>query len=190
MTVGEVNVGTPSPSWNYSLDHCDRIMWVSDEWVAFARENDAPALSRQNVLGKPIWDFIADEATCQFYREIFARVRATNDAIVVPFRCDSPTLRRHMRLEIRQESHQGIGLKSILEKVEPCELRPLLHVRYKPSEGLITMCSCCKGVLIESRGWLSLEETYDYLERRHVVKRPSIRYTVCMACSTQAARPA
>ena len=137
------------PAFEYQLDPHDVVVSVSDDWLAFARENGAGELNVDSVIGKSLWIFIPDEPTRTFYQGIFGTVRATDKPVVVPFRCDSPTLRRFMGLEVRHRPGCGIDLKSILDRVEPCERRVLLDVNALESSDCLTMCSCCKNVLIE-----------------------------------------
>ena len=75
-------------TFGYRLDPHDAIEWVSEDWLAFARENGAAELEPNSVLGKKLWEFIADERTRQLYRDVFTMVRATDQPKVVPFRCD------------------------------------------------------------------------------------------------------
>ncbi|REK11903.1 MAG: hypothetical protein DWQ37_12840 [Planctomycetota bacterium] len=169
-------------SFEYSLDRGDRIATVGDPWRAFARENGAPELDGDAVLGNSVFDYIADEPTRSFYQRVFEQVRATDRPVVVPFRCDSPTLRRFMRMEVRHLPPCGIGLKSILERVEPCPRQTLLDAELPTSESAITMCSCCKRVLIEPVGWLAMEDAARQPALVGTDTRPQTRYALCPSC--------
>ena len=175
------------PVFEYQLDANDVLVSVSDDWLAFARENGASELVAESVVGKSLWDFIPDEPTRTLYRDVFATVRATDQPVVVPFRCDSPTLQRFMRLEVRHHPGCGIDLRSILVRAEPCERQLLLDRTARQSHNCVTMCSCCKQVLVEPHGWLSLEEANRHPRLCLVGKRPHIRYEVCTACRVVAA---
>jgi hypothetical protein len=176
------------PAFEYRLDPNDVIVSVSDDWLAFARENGAHELDADAVVGKSLWGFIPDAPTRMFYRDVFGTVRATDQPVVVPFRCDSPHLKRFMRLEVRHHDGCGIDLKSILARVEPCERQGLIDAKAQQSNIRITMCSCCKHVLIEPDGWLPLDEANRRSGLYLSNKRPQIRYEVCAACKLLAAR--
>lgn len=180
---GRQMVATGQSVFEYRLDPGDAIDYVSDPWLAFARENGAPQLVAQAVLGRSIWEFIADQPTRDLYRQVFTAVRATDRPAVVPFRCDSPTLRRFMRLEIRHEPGCGIKLKSILVRAEPCARQPLLDIETPHSDKHVTMCSCCKQVLIEPQGWVPLEAANRHPHVCPDEHRPNVHYEVCPACS-------
>jgi hypothetical protein len=174
------------PAFEYHLDSHDLINWVSEDWLGFARENGATDLTADNVVGRSLWDFIPDEPTRRLYRDVFGTVRTTDQPVVIPFRCDSPTLRRFMRLEVRHHPGCGIDLKSVLVRAEPCERRTLLDADAPQSSNCITMCSCCKHVLVEPHGWLPVEEANTHPRICQIGKRPQIRYEVCAACKTLA----
>jgi hypothetical protein len=182
-------VAAAQRTFDYQLDPQDTIEWVSEDWLAFARENGAAGLELKAVLGKQLWEFIADEPTRQLYRNVFTMVRATDQPKVVPFRCDSPTLRRFMRLEVRHRPSCGLDLKSILVRAEPCERQGLLDANTRLSNDRVTMCSCCKFLLIEPLGWLSLAEANRLQQLDREGKRPQVRYDVCPSCWLNAHQP-
>lgn len=168
--------------YDYRLDAHDRIEWVSDGWLAFALENGATDLTEERVLGRPIWDFIADDELRAAYRRIFAKTRTTGRAWSGPFRCDSPTLRRFMQLEVAWERAQALHLSGILLHVEPCEPVRLLDAGALCSDARVTMCGICKNLLIEPAGWIPLEEGIRLRSLANCSKRPRIRYEVCPDC--------
>ena len=47
----------------YSIDRQDALTSVSDSWLEFARENGAKKLTRDFVVGQPLWRFIAGRET-------------------------------------------------------------------------------------------------------------------------------
>ncbi len=172
--------------YRYAVDASDRIVSVSQLWLAFARENGAPELSEQAVIGRSLWDFIAGDETTRLYRAIFQRVRSTTPRVVVPFRCDSPTLRRHMRLEIHRGPDDGIRLDGVLEQVELTEQLNVLDPIFPRSDNLLTMCSCCKRAMIEPVGWLEIEQAAARLHLFEQDQAPRIRQTICPACQATA----
>lgn len=50
------------------IDARDRLVRVNEAWDVFARENDAPDLAADRVVGQPIWARIADDGTRHVYR--------------------------------------------------------------------------------------------------------------------------
>ena len=63
------------PDVVYVLDESDAIATVNDSWTAFARANGGEALLPPAIIGRSVWDYIADPTTRLLYRRIFERVR-------------------------------------------------------------------------------------------------------------------
>lgn len=171
-----------SQTYRYAVDAADRLVWVDDWWLAFARENGAPELTADAVYGRSLWDFVTAGATQQLYAQLHARVRATRQRVVVPFRCDSPRLKRHMRLTIVPQDEGRLDYESVLLRTEPQSALPVLDATRPRSEAVLTTCSCCKRALLESVGWLELEEVAVRLRLFEKPKPPQLRYAVCPGC--------
>lgn len=114
--------------FHYRLDRNNCIAVVDPAWLAFARNNDLPALDEPAVLGQPVLGFISDVETRHLYELAFARVRATGRHIVLPFRCDSPALRRYMELDMAPLPDAGLSLIGRLLFVEERSHVALLDV--------------------------------------------------------------
>ncbi len=173
------------PVYRYRLNEANVIDYVDRWWLAFARENNAVALNEQAVVGHRIWEFIADEPTQKLYQEIHDRVRSTGNPIVVPFRCDSPTLRRSMQLTISQQPDRELLYESVLIRVTPQHHLSMLDSRQKRSDAFLTMCSFCKRSLIEPSGWLEMENIALKLRMYEQQTVPELRYTVCPECANR-----
>jgi hypothetical protein len=160
----------------------DVITAVSPLWLAFARENGAVQLTSAAVIGRSLWDFIDGVATKQFYQAILQRVRTTTVRVILPFRCDSPTLRRYMRLEITRQPQNGIQFEGVLERVEPVARLNLLDPTVRRSGDTLTLCSGCKRALVETVGWLEIEDAAVRLRLLEGKDAPQLRNTVCPRC--------
>jgi hypothetical protein len=167
----------------YRVDANDLLVWVDSWWLAFARENGASELTEARVLGRSLWDYIADDGTRRLYREIHEQIRASGRRAVLPFRCDSPTVRRHMRLTITTGDAGRLCYESVLLLVEPRSRLRLLDRDFPRSEDLLTMCSCCKRALIESVGWLDIDEVAARLRLFERQRAPQLRHAVCPECA-------
>jgi hypothetical protein len=92
-------------------------------------------------VGHCLWDFIDGIETIRLYQAILQRVRAAAAQIVAPFRCDSPTLRRYMRLEISCQPQDSVQFDGLLVLVEPTSsrLNPL-DLRFPRSHDVLNVC--------------------------------------------------
>ncbi len=173
------------PMYRYLLDDENSIIWVDDWWLAFANENGAPELNETSVIGHTIWEFIAGEPTRRLYEELHERVRNSGTPITVPFRCDSPTLQRHMQVTIHRDGKRRLLYESRLLRVEPQPRVRMLDMHEPRSNESLTMCSCCKRSLLEPSGWLDLQNISLRLRMFEQQTVPELRYTICPDCESQ-----
>ena len=168
--------------YRYRVSASDVLLWVNDAWLAFAQENGAAGLVRDSVLQRSLWDFVAGEALQKLYMEIHTRVRSSGTPAVLPFRCDSASLQRHMRLTITRENAGQLAYDCILVRAVPQRRLDVLGTTRPRSTKYLTICSCCKRALLEPRGWLDLEEVCLRLRVFEAKEVPQLRHTVCQAC--------
>lgn len=171
--------------YRYRVDAADVLVWVDSWWLAFARENGATELTEQRVLGRSLWDFVADSGTRELYQQIHRQVRAGGQLGVLPFRCDSPTVSRHMQLTITLGDAGQLSYQSVLLRAETHPMLGLLARDQLRSDALLTMCSCCMNALIEPVGWLELTEVVVRLRLLELERAPRLRYAMCPDCTAQ-----
>jgi hypothetical protein len=175
-------MATEAPTYRYRVDAADILVDVDARWLAFAQENGAPELTEDTVVGRLLWEFVAGEELCQLYLAIHARVRSAGKPVVLPFRCDSPTLQRHMRMTITGEEAGHLQYECLLVRAVPRRGGGALDDARPRSNAFLTMCSCCKRTLLEPLGWLEVEDVSARLglfETEHV---PKLRHTLCPEC--------
>ena len=168
----------------YSIDRDDAIISVSDSWLGFARENDAYDLTRESVLGRPIWDFVAGTETQKLYAALFARLRAGEGPFLLPFRCDSPDRFRFMRLALAASSGGAIELTGILIREQERPFFSILDRAFPRTETRLPMCSLCKKIQAFGLRWLELEDAVRELDLLSAAALPRIDYVVCDGCSS------
>jgi hypothetical protein len=167
----------------YEIDADDRVRMVGDHWLAFARENDAQGLTREAVVGRPLWDFIAGAETRALYREVVRRVRRDDVRLILPFRCDSPNFRRWMRLVMTPLAAGAIRFDGLmLRKLERMHLGILdPQAPRRPQE--LPMCSCCKRVHVDS-DWLEAEDAIARLHTLRAEPYPRLKQVICLSCQS------
>jgi len=173
-----------APKYQYWLDASDAVVRVDEQWLAFARENGADELIEALVLGRSIWDFIEGESTRNIYRQIHARVRTDIERVVLPFRCDSPTLQRHMRLTITRGERGELAYESLLVRAVSQRYLSVLDHTKKRTSAVLTMCTNCKRCLLESVGWIGVEDISARLRLFDSPEVPKLRHTVCPQCAS------
>jgi hypothetical protein len=165
----------------YRIDSSDSIVEIDeDNWDDFAKENGAAALVRKNVLGKKLWDFIADPAVQHIYKLLHERIRHKIVATAFPFRCDSPNKRRFMQMNIRRCGAGSIEFRSAIVREELRPYARVLDSASSRSAEIITICSFCKKVRL--LGWVEVEEAFRVLNPFDSAPVPAISHGVCEAC--------
>ena len=166
-------------SVTYQLNAADEILSVGGDWAPFAQANEAPYLA-DGVIGRPLWDFVGGMTTRHVYRELLARVRAGR-TVAFDYRCDSPDLRRFLRMTISPGSEGGVAFDSRTVRTEP-RVPPLPSlVSGQGTEPGLRMCSWCKRVDL-SQLWEELEIAVERLGLLTLGHPPLISHAMCPRC--------
>ncbi|MCL4301123.1 MAG: hypothetical protein KJ077_35655 [Anaerolineae bacterium] len=166
----------------HTVDRNDLIIDVNANWLRFARENDAPHLTRQAVIGCSLWDFIAGLETRHIYRLLMRKVRQDQRRIVFTYRCDSSTLHRYMQMEIVPAADQALEFKNYLLREESRDRVRLLDPTAERNHELLRMCSWCNRMRCDET-WLSVEEAVNYLGLFGAPQFPQITHGICPDCA-------
>lgn len=172
----------------YRIDRHDRIVSVSENWTAFAAENEGLETCHPKVvLHRSLWDFIQDDETRHLYGIVIDKVRSTGLPVAFPFRCDSPEMRRRLELEILPQGGGSLEFRSTVLETESREPQDLLKRNARPSSGaILTICSMCKKVRLPSGGWREVEEAVASLGLFDEAQLPDLSHGVCPACHAHA----
>ncbi len=174
-----------SRTFRYRIDARSRIVFVNDSWLAFAAENDWP-VSQDDVIGRPLMSFIADEQLRYLYGLLMARLRTGRGPLRYRYRCDAPDARRHMEmLMLYDPGEREIELQSKVLRIERRASQDLLCTDHPRADDRLDVCSCCKRVELgqEWQEWVEVEDAVIRLrlfDREHL---PHIRHSVCPGCA-------
>jgi len=169
----------------YQVDSADLLITVDAAWLEFAQKNLARDLVRENILGKPIWSFFSGYQVEEVYGSLFRRVRLKQQPIVLPFRCDSPTERRLMELNLSPLVEGGIHLESTMVQVERRKAVPLFDYAVRRSKEFVIVCSWCKKIRVADE-WLEVEVAVERLGLFHVPTFPQLSHGICPPCKAEA----
>jgi hypothetical protein len=167
----------------YELDGEDRIRSVNEPWCAFARANEAEHLI-DAVVGTSIWDWIEGMEVRHLYQLLFSRVRRHRPIPRLPFRCDSPGVRRFMELDLSVLPDDGLLCKAQLKRTERRPPVSLLDSSTGRSQALVIVCSWCKRVRVNRGLWLEVEQAVSALGLLES-EPPGITHTICTDCESQ-----
>jgi hypothetical protein len=166
----------------YRLDSADRITFVSPEWLRFAETNDAPELTTDRVVGKPIWQFITGADTRKFYKAIYRNLRFRRAAITIPFRCDSPSAVRQMSMVLRLQDAGVIECDSMLLDAQPRAPITILFRWAVRSDEMIPICSLCRRLSVQGE-WMDIRVAVDRWQHLNSTPVPRLGETVCPVCN-------
>lgn len=164
----------------YQLNDRDEICFVNKEYDAFATANDGLNFTSVTVLHRPLWDFITDLTTRQLYRDVLILVRRGRP-LRFNFRCDSPTCRRLMEMNIGCVDNGAVEyrIRTITESNRPSQL--LLEPNIDRFAELLRVCSWCKMIHVGD-GWVEAEDAITSLGLFERPTLPAITHGICEQC--------
>jgi hypothetical protein len=135
----------------YVVDRRDRIVEVDGDWDRFALENGGEGACARHVVGARLVDAIDGDPVRMFVVAILMRVRASGEPETVPYRCDSPTVRRHYTMTVTPLRDGAVRVEHRLDREEPSART--VRVRTAPRGAPFRFrCSvCCR--IRENAGW-------------------------------------
>ncbi len=167
----------------YRIDSTDTIVSVSENWSTFADANAWGGLLRpEDVVGHNLWDFIQGSETQYLYREVFKRVREGISSRSIPFRCDSPSEKRYLKLFIVALPEEQIEITSNILQTVPRNPISLLKADKSLSTDFVTVCSMCKKIQVSPRQWTEIEEALAELRLFEVDEMPQLTHGICQSC--------
>ena len=172
----------------YRIDKQDRVIHVNQEWLDFARENQAPELSRAAVRGRKLNDFIADRETRHLYDIIYRRCRETGEPTEVSFRCDSPAERRLQKLHIRRHGERGeLEFEGHIISIEARRPYTLSQHSGEDRARFLVICSWCKKIRVGEDRWVEMEEAAK-IDHLFDAVPPNLSHGICPQCFAQVRR--
>jgi hypothetical protein len=169
-------------SFIYRVDARGRLVWINDSWLEFAAENDWP-VGRDDVIGRPLMDFIADKHLRYLYGLLMARLRAGRGPLRFRYRCDAPDARRHMEmLMLYDAGEREIEFQSRVLHIERRTPQALLQADRLGDAQQLDICSACKRVDL-GREWVEVEDAVLRLRLFDRENLPRTRHCICPGCA-------
>lgn len=165
----------------YHIDNDDKIVHLSEGWQTLADNNLAGMPTAENVLNKPVFDFIADENTRQLYKMLFRRVRSEQVSLQFPIRCDSPDKRRYLLMHVYPLENGVIVLESCTQREEIREAVLLLDSGVERTNEYLPICSWCKKINVND-DWMEVESATQLLNLVGKSRFPNLSHCICDDC--------
>jgi len=166
----------------YQIDQNDFLVFFNDQWDLFAQDNDGPHLKSENIYNRKIWDFIHDAETRHLHETLLKRVRSNNTILNMPFRCDSPTLRRFMEMDILLQVDGKIEYRCRVIKTQLRNAVQVVAGNIQEERPFLRMCSWCKKIDVGNNSWVEIEDGIAFLGLLSQAIVPQISHTICEIC--------
>jgi hypothetical protein len=166
----------------YRVNADNMIVSVNPGWIAFALQNHGSHLSPDAVMGQPLFRFIKGRDTQDLYQVIIERVRRSQDKAFIPFRCDGPSKRRFMKLEISSGANGQVQFTALTTREDERERVSLLDPLVNRTDECVLMCSWCKRVSVAGN-WLNVELAVKHMELFNETSLPQITHGICIDCA-------
>jgi hypothetical protein len=167
----------------YHIDSENNIYQINQAWDEFAMSNDAAYLIRDKIVGNNIFSFISSEAMREIWSHIFKRCRRGAD-LIFDYRCDSPDVKRFMKMELKSLPDNHIKFISTIINEEKIDLK-VIDTSLKRNENKISMCSWCKKIRLSEHTWLEIDKAIDHLNLFFVDNMPQITHGICKTCKKE-----
>lgn len=178
----------PQTVLHYRIDDADRITSVGGAWCGFAQENEGGRVKPENVIGRPLWDFICDATTIELYRQMVKRARA-GQVVKFHYRCDAPERRRLFRMTIAPVPPAEIEFVSALRREEVRPKVMLLDAELRNrSEEFVRICSWCEKAALPDGRWAPLEVVVEVQGLLQKERMPSLTHGICEHCKQRLLR--
>ena len=159
----------------YLIDGEDKILDIFGPWKQFSDQNGG-TINSVDVCGKSIWEFISGDITRMWLEVVFQKARLLNQTIEKPYRCDSPNIKRYMKMRVVPEGNQAIRVENILISTES-RSQPvhIMHFDNSEKKSYHLRCSMC-GCIKSNSTWVEP----DIMQMREF----AVVYTICSYCKT------
>ena len=156
----------------YRIDSHDQLVYADGAFHRFADASGVPNLPAQ-WLGQSLWKCIADDEMRAVLVALVARARAGR-TVAFNTRCDSPSLKRAVAMELRPVPGRGVEFRCRLERTE------LIGPQRPRTSELLRVCAWCYRA--DRDGWRDIEAVVaaeGLLERSSL---PIVTHGICNAC--------
>lgn len=168
----------------YEVDRDNRLCGFSANWDVSAAEAKSASLMSSRLHGIPLLTFISGDVSAMFIETMINSARVQQKELIRPYRCDSPTHRREMRMRLQPLEEGRIRVLHELVRETAWEHPRNMRTVTRRSERKIKRCSMCND-LLDVDTWVTQDE---YLMRHpHLHGEPlPVYYGICPRCARRA----
>ncbi|MFI5025994.1 MAG: hypothetical protein ACHQCI_04520 [Solirubrobacterales bacterium] len=167
---------------SYAIDEHDHLIKVDEGYYGFAEENGWAEAGTS--LGRLLWDYVAGEDLKKVQRLLLRRIRDEARDVELPFRCDSPDVRREMDVRIlaRPGGRAVLFSAQVRSEEERETPQPLLDPEARRGAETLVMCGWCDRFEVDGE-WVEVEEAARRLDLFDSSELPSLIHGICPNCN-------
>ena len=166
----------------HTIDATNRIVAVNSAWLQFMRTILPFPIEAQDVIGRPMWDFVSGTQVRQLWEVLFDRVRNVGAPVFVPMRSDTANLRRVLDVELHPMAERSIRQVFELVWTEPRPRVALFDHSQPRNEATLTCCAWCNRIQVRLGMWQEIEDAQLTLRIEAAPTLPSLTRGVCSSC--------
>ncbi|HEY9016956.1 hypothetical protein [Thiomicrospira sp.] len=167
------------------LDADNRIVYVSSNWEEIAEQGQArQSLAEAKVLNQPFSQYVADQATRLYYENCLTLCRLKKKTLTRAYRCDSPTHKRFMEMQLTPLENGWVEMKHFLVRSEPFKFAVNLHdvSHQQPNQSYqFTRCSLCNRLKDQASDDWKTPESLGELGKQPL----NVIHTICPQCQAE-----
>jgi hypothetical protein len=167
---------------SYAIDEHDHLIRVDRGYYSFAKENGWEEAGTS--LGRSLWDYVAGHEMVKLQRLLVRRIRDDVGDVELPFRCDSPGVRREMNIRIVARPGGRVVLFSARMRSEEAWDLPqwLLDPATPRGDDVLEMCGWCDRFEVDGE-WVEVEEAARLLGLFSRPELPALSHGICPDCN-------
>ena len=133
---------------SYRINEKNEIIDVFDSWNNAALVGHADELlDMKRIIGMSIFSVLHDDNTRMYYDSVFQKCRLLKKGHMLEYRCDSPTHKRFMKMELVPLANNDIDLFNYLLREEPFSHPLTIHdCTGSQNVSYTKRCSICKSL--------------------------------------------
>jgi hypothetical protein len=161
-----------------TISPVDTIVSGQGNLMPFASETEA-IQELQSKIGTSLWEWVSDRAAQHLLNIVLQRLRTTQVAITLPYRCDTPDFRLYMQADLIPLADGHVEIASRTLRYERRRVARLAKVT-TGTEELLRICSWCKRIHV--REWVQPELAIKYLRLFECSTMPDLSHGICEDC--------
>lgn len=171
-----------------TVDNANRIVDLGDSWLLTAEEGggaNLTVLQPNRLLNCFLSDSIKDDNTIMLMESLLSVCRLRGETLYREYRCDSPTHKRFMEIELIPFEDGHVQMNHYLLREEAFDKPVKFDFAYRPTEAIpktYFRCSMCNKLSLTNSEHSDEWEEPEVFTQQHSLEKSMIIHTVCKAC--------